>query len=269
MFLHTRAHARRLFVPLIIAETSADGCPSPPWWCEVASLPQSSRGGWSVHVCREISPKPDPRGAHLAVPASEPGVKTSTYARRFLFFPVSFFFLPPHVNGDEGSAERRYATLPPPPPLSDWKVMGLKETFSHHSPHLWFCVRATHSRALAGQSHTWLTSWRVFIPDKRKLTSACLHIVCLQLRWPEMAHADSDSDWQIWQCPSLCTCVCVCVGAVCVGVWGGGGGGGGGGGRWAGGRGGGYEALKPDFSAILIWNNLARYVQHYVMTIKL
>lgn len=133
--MHTRAHAGFSFRALLLKRPRmvvhlgrvASG------WCEVASLPQPSRGACSVHVCREISPKPDPRGAHLAVPASETGVKTSTYARRFLFFPVSFF--PPHVNGDEGG-ERRYATLPLTPPLSDWKVMGLKETFSQHSPHL-------------------------------------------------------------------------------------------------------------------------------------
>lgn len=36
----------------------------------------------------------------------------------------------------EGGGERRYATLPQAPPLPDWKVMGLKETFSQLSPHL-------------------------------------------------------------------------------------------------------------------------------------
>lgn len=97
LFLHTCTHARThsgfsfrallLKHPRMVVHLSrvASG------WCEVASLPQSSWGACSVHVCREISPKPDPRGAHLAVPASETGVKTSTYARRFLFFPVSFF----------------------------------------------------------------------------------------------------------------------------------------------------------------------------------
>lgn len=56
------------------------------------------------------------------------------------FFCLSF----PHVNGEEGGrGESRYATLPQTPPLSDSKVMGLKETFSQHSPHL--CdLRARH-----------------------------------------------------------------------------------------------------------------------------
>lgn len=47
-------------------------------------------------------------------------------------------------GGGGGRGERRYATLPQTPPLSDWKVMGLKETFSQHSPHL--CdLRARHA----------------------------------------------------------------------------------------------------------------------------
>lgn len=79
------------------------------------------------------------------------------------------------VKGGErvGGGERRYATLPQAPPLPDWKVMGLKETFSQLSPHLRLSLAllsyfllpplpfplpthacATSSRALVGQSHT-------------------------------------------------------------------------------------------------------------------
>lgn len=142
LFLHTCTHTRSLFFLLLFRALLLKGprmlvhlSRVASGWCEVASLPQSSRGASSVHVCREISPKPDPHGAHLAVPASETGVKTSTYARRFLFFPVSFFSSTCKRRRG-GRGERRYATLPLTPPLSGWKVMGLKETFSQHSPHL-------------------------------------------------------------------------------------------------------------------------------------
>lgn len=80
------------------------------------------------------SPCPHPR------PASKP--QHMRVDSRFT--PVSL--LSPHVHDDErgggglggggGREERRHATLPLTPPLSDWKVMGLKETFSQHSPHL-------------------------------------------------------------------------------------------------------------------------------------
>lgn len=68
----------------------------------------------------------------------------------FYYYYYYYFLSPvspcPHVakQRGRGRGERRYATLPQTPLLSDWKVMGLKETFSQHSPHL-SDLRARHA----------------------------------------------------------------------------------------------------------------------------
>ena len=93
-------------------------------------------------------------------------------------YPPPSCIFSPHVNGEErGRRERRYATLPQTPPQSDWKVMGLKETFSQHSPQL--CdLRARHSRARTHGPIKHLinyTAW-MYISEESKLNCNTLNL---------------------------------------------------------------------------------------------
>lgn len=152
-FPHASLHSLHAYVSSASPDGSAE---TGLRWGGVKLHPYHSHRGepTRVHVRCRISPtSPSPRGCFHGAPASdEPGVERGGKKKKkkrekltlrdnvFLFPRLSFPRERRGGGGGGGGAQREgerwYTTLPQTPPLSDWKVMGLKETFSHHSPHL-------------------------------------------------------------------------------------------------------------------------------------